>query len=593
MARAGHHPYPPMLDDTLDFHHLAPVPPDLQPLPLHGPVLEPSPSPCGPENPFNMGVLMSHPRRFHSDRIQPQINPPILSPNRNQPWLNIASATKHHADNKLPVGPLADAQISSLRHGRDTPRSPSPRAGLRTSQSRPRAGLSSPYLPSVPVRLERSRHGGGDRFEGDDVQRPQIRGAAERNVDNVSISETSIPPRPHAAKLNQSSLLTRSELPLQRATPKRVILKLGGREIAVAESYLVNCQKRAFEIFPRKLAGLGGTIDEAEVPHVKHLAEKKLSPAKSALLLLVVHYGHINMEPSPANPPGLSVVPEEFTQLLIDGARDQLSAVVWTRIIKYPTIAIQATLLLGYDSLHDSAKWSLFLPILKSALAANFRVVLSRQGHGERFASGARGQEARRRASFGLMVLDGYHNPANYVLSDTDLDSVMPIDIQYDEIVEGALVPEPGVNNSSDIGLLILNGRLLFAKTRLVCLIIRTHYSSLIQSCSRYFQLSILGQIPIEDWEITRFRISKKVLTAIESYAEELNTAIISNQNYVSFGLEKALEKINKVLSQGYAHVMFSVAIGALLISFNSGVDLAKLIKIVKEVPLVDLEEGN
>ncbi|KZS90097.1 hypothetical protein SISNIDRAFT_468762 [Sistotremastrum niveocremeum HHB9708] len=573
---ASHKSYPPVLSDMIEYHYLPPIPPDLQPQPPHRLVFEPEFRLDGPPNPFGtMGPLaVSYPCSIDMKDVRPPITqgPPPSSYNIHQPWLNTASAKRSPANNQLPAGPLTDAQRSSSRKKRELRPSPARRSisksGLATAQSRRRVRLSSPY--PLPVPLEASQlveHDGRDQLEEDGATLPSIEGAAEDRVFDVSSSPPST-----VDKVGSSKQLILSDLASQPSQLRKIILivtlTLGDRRIKVSENYLAECRDCALEIFPRKLAGFGGAIDKAALPHVRQLANKALSPAKSALLLLIIHYGHINMEPTPEKPAGLSVDREEFAQLTIEAARNKLSTVVWGRT-KFPSYAILATLLLGYHSLHEKGQWSTFLPILRKALEADQKVVLTRQKHGERFGSGARGQEVgvlllvmqslthalskmRRRASFGLMVLDAYHNPDNYILSNAESDSIMPINLDYDEIAEGQLVLEAGEDTSSDISLLMLNGRLLIAKIRL---------------------FSVLRQNLSDDRPIRWLDVSEDVLTAIKSYAGELNNAIVSMKGYAFPLLERALEEINTVMM------------------LNGELDVRKLVTIVNAVPLVELEE--
>ncbi|KZT32725.1 hypothetical protein SISSUDRAFT_1066711 [Sistotremastrum suecicum HHB10207 ss-3] len=545
----GNQPLPPVLEYMPDFHHLAlaPIPPNLSPRPLKR--FKESPfRPNAPPNPFQKTLVELQPGddAVHAPPlINPSPAPRYASINGNQEWLDSASAQKQQTYNDLHVGLQADTQESSSRGRRDFARSPSPRirSGVEISSQSRQAQVSNPHRPSLPLDSDGAgflHHDGRDQWESADCQTSSLEGEGEPRI--------SRPPKIPASTVKRKKALKASDS-ASRAT-NTIILKLGHRDITVSEDYLENCRDRAFEVFPYKFAGLGGVIDRKTVDHVRRLADLKLSPSKAALLLLIIHCGHVNAKHAFANPLGLSTESEEFARLLLDGARDRLKAADLGRT-REPTTLIQATLLLGYNCLYDNVKWSAFLPMLRGALAADQMMRLRRQKHGVKFGVGARKHEMRRRASFGLMVLDACRSPADYNLTDAQLDALMPIDVQYDEIVDGAIVPKTDETTFSDISLLMINGRLLISKIRL---------------------LNVLGPISNNDIPSGRNRVSETLRIAVRSYVGELNGVIASRKNHRFPLLELALKKISDV-------------------KCNSVLDLAMLIEIVREVPLVDIEE--
>ncbi|KZS90098.1 hypothetical protein SISNIDRAFT_488631 [Sistotremastrum niveocremeum HHB9708] len=554
----GTQPLPPVLEYMPDFHHLAlaPIPPNLSPRPLKI-FKEPPFKPKSPPNPLKMGsweVQRDHYDLAHSPPlIDPAPRAAAASINGNQEWLNTASATKQQTNNDLHVGLLADTstQESSSRGRRDSARSPSPRIGearvVETASQSRQAQVSNPHRPSVPLDSDMAKH--LHSKEKEKASSSRCLSICNRLLThNQGEPRISRPPKIPASSVKRKKALRASDS-ASRAT-NTIILKLGHRDITVSEDYLENCRDRAFEVFPHKFAGFGGVIDRKTVDHVRRLADPKLSPSKAALLLLIIHCGHVNAKHPFANPLGLSIESEEFAQLLIDEARDRLRAADLGRT-REPTTVIQATLLLGYNCLYDNVKWSAFLPMLRGALVVDQMMRLRRQKHGEKFGVGARKHEMRRRASFGLMVLDAYRSPADYNLTDTQLDALMPLDVQYDEIVDGAIVPKTDETTFSDISLLMINGRLLISKIRL---------------------LNVLGPISNDDIPSGRNRVSETLRIAVRSYVGESNGVLASRKNHRFPLLELALKKISDV-------------------KCNSVLDLAILIEIVREVPLVDIEE--
>ncbi|KZT33507.1 hypothetical protein SISSUDRAFT_406206 [Sistotremastrum suecicum HHB10207 ss-3] len=234
-----------------------------------------------------------------------------------------------------------------------------------------------------------------------------------------------------------------------------------------------------------KLAGIGAAIEKRSVLPTSHLWTHRDPPklatlkARTALLLLVIYYGHINPRPSPANPSGLSVEPQTFAQLLLHEAHNLLKDLDWGCISnKSALLGINPILLYGFHCFENQEKWPAFEPIITKAINADRSPTSTEKKKslhalGEDptlFHSNSLKQQIWRRATFALIVLASLGSLAHYEISAAELELPLPLNIRYTDIEENNHILETveAMEELSDAGLLIMNGRLAIAKSRLV-----------------------------------------------------------------------------------------------------------------------------
>ncbi|KZT33504.1 hypothetical protein SISSUDRAFT_406163 [Sistotremastrum suecicum HHB10207 ss-3] len=227
-------------------------------------------------------------------------------------------------------------------------------------------------------------------------------------------------------------------------------------------------------------------------------------------------------------------------------------------------------LLYGYYCYESKENWQAFEPILRKAIAADRLPISTKispkkrqkdsyvaEGDPTRFHSGSREQEIRRRASYALIVLASMGTLNQYKISPTELELPPPVDLRYKDIVPGKDIAETlgELGDLSDVSLLILNGRMAIAKTRL---------------------LNILKPIAKSNLPIGESCISETVLPASEAYITESRAAINSMSQYRAPSFETAFTDI-----EGLLHINDSL------------LDLPNLITLVKRIPLVNFLRSN
>ncbi|KZT38284.1 hypothetical protein SISSUDRAFT_1047228 [Sistotremastrum suecicum HHB10207 ss-3] len=529
---------------------LPPIPPDIQVEGQLKLIIEPGGSLFGPPSAFNMAMKAAprppfqRPEMITIDAARPWLQ--LWTPHRlrdlaqDQDWLTLMSTQRTNIQSiaprslgrtaiPLPTEPHATGSVRSRSVSSDGTNSP--------TCTRRRRG-KRPYPPRVHV--EKSKSPLHHQSEDDDPHLGSQIVAADHLTPNSATGTTSHQSDPDYRLPLSDFIPTIAEV---ETACDKVQLNFGTEQtVSVSKVYLSECRERAFELFPRKLAGIGTAIDKRYTHPASHLWAKPGVPisapqkAKTALLLLIIHYGHINPRPSAVNPTGLSVKPEEFADFLIDSAQRLLNKANWECIIrKDATLVIQPTLLLGLHCHATKEGWPAFEPLFNEALrASQYLRAIEKDiplaiGQGQtRFCSNDREQEIRRRTLFGLSILASLRNGSTFGLTNDELDLPLPIDIRYKDIEDGQDILTTVEDKSllSDVNLLIINARLIVAKSRL---------------------LNILGPIGRKNEPFHTNGIIENVLPYIEAFRNDVQTA--TKSNYYSFPyIDKALVKMDEVI---------------------------------------------
>ncbi|KZS90172.1 hypothetical protein SISNIDRAFT_488699 [Sistotremastrum niveocremeum HHB9708] len=538
----------------------------------------------GPPNPFSVPTLEGR-RPMLEMPEWVELNPFVAF---QRPYRATQSPTPHenHDMTNPPSTNRTTVQSFAQRSLGRTARSVSPLESQADAATGPLAPSSSSQATTPPTRKRRGRQPYYRRVPVEascpsPPDTPQEDGL--HHYRNAVAAKRPAPEPTASAALDPSDLSFRLNLSDCRPTrPKvaegeKIVLHFGTPQtISVSKLYLQDCRERAFEIFATKLAGIGAAIEKKSVQYIGYLSEHPDLPqyaipkARLALLLLVIYYGHANPRPFPGNPSGLSVDPQTFGQFLIDAAQSLLNSLDWEVIKSDPIIGINPTLLYGYYCYENKENWPAFEPILRKAIAADRLPISTKispkkrqkdsyvaEGDPTRFHSGSREQEIRRRASYALIVLASMGNLNQYKISPTELELPPPVDLRYKDIVPGKDIAETlgELGDVSDVSLLILNGRMAIAKTKL---------------------LNILKLFVKSNEPIGASCISGTVLPAITAYLTASRAAVTSISQYRSPSFETAFTGI-----EGLLHINDRL------------LDLPNLITLVKRIPLVNFLQSN